>query len=70
LSFYSSLAAAQLVRERQNPTLERAFIEFGNKARFWAGFTGTVAKGLNSNRHFWTIGILSIKSTWDIHRWR
>jgi len=60
--FTAAFAAAQLVRERQNHTLERLLSSSATKAEILGGvYGGTVAKGLIQIAIFWTIGILVYK---------
>jgi ABC-2 type transport system permease protein len=60
--FTAAFAAAQLVRERQNHTLERLLSSSATKAEILGGvYGGTVAKGLIQIAIFWTVGILVYK---------
>ena len=60
--FTAAFAAAQLVRERQNHTLERLLSSSANKTAILGGvYGGTVAKGLIQIAIFWTVGILVFK---------
>ena len=60
--FTAAFAAAQLVRERQNHTLERLLSSSANKTAILGGvYGGTVAKGLIQIAIFWTVGILGFK---------
>jgi ABC-type multidrug transport system permease subunit len=60
--FTAAFAAAQLVRERQNHTLERLLSSSATKTSILAGvYGGTVAKGLIQITIFWTVGILVFK---------
>ena len=69
--FTAAFAAAQLVRERQNHTLERLLSSSATKTAILGGvYGGTVAKGLIQIAIFWTVGILVFKMNLGIHRWR
>ena len=60
--FTAAFAASQLVRERQNHTLERILSGSANKTAILGGvYGGTVAKGLIQIAIFWTVGILGYK---------
>ena len=60
--FTAAFAAAQLVKERQNHTLERLLSSSANKTAVLGGvYGGTVAKGLIQIAIFWTFGILVFK---------
>jgi ABC-2 type transport system permease protein len=58
----AAAAAAQLVRERQNHTLERLLSTSATKTEILGGvFFGTAAKGLVQIAIFWSVGILVFK---------
>jgi ABC-2 type transport system permease protein len=60
--FTAAFVAAQLVRERQNHTLERLLSSSATKTAILGGvYCGTVAKGLIQIAIFWTFGILVFK---------
>lgn len=60
--FTAAFAASQLVRERQNHTLERILSGLANKTAILGGvYGGTVAKGLIQIAIFWAVGILGYK---------
>ena len=60
--FTAAFSAAQLVKERQNHTLERLLSSSANKTAILGGVYGsTVAKGLIQIAIFWTVGILVFK---------
>jgi ABC-2 type transport system permease protein len=60
--FTAAFAAAQLVRERQNHTLERLLSSSATKAEILGGvYGGTVVKGLIQIAIFWGVGILVYK---------
>jgi ABC-2 type transport system permease protein len=60
--FTAAFAAQQLVRERQNHTLERLLSSSATKAEILGGvYLGTVAKGLIQIIIFWTVGIVVFK---------
>jgi len=60
--FTATFAAAQIVRERQNHTLERLMASSANRAAILGGmFAGTAAKGLVQIIIFWTMGVLVFK---------
>jgi ABC-2 type transport system permease protein len=60
--FTAAFAAAQLVRERQNHTLERLLSSSATKMEILGGvYGGTVAKGLIQIAIFWAVGILVYK---------
>jgi len=60
--FTAAFAAAQLVKERQNHTLERLLSSSANKTAILGGvYGGTVAKGLIQIAIFWAFGILVFK---------
>ena len=60
--FTAAFSAAQLVKERQNHTLERLLASSANKNAILGGVYGsTVAKGLIQIAIFWTVGILGFK---------
>jgi ABC-2 type transport system permease protein len=60
--FTAAFAASQLVRERQNHTLERILSGSANKTAILGGvYGGTVAKGLIQIAIFWAVGILGYK---------
>lgn len=58
----ASFAAQQIVRERQNHTLERLMASSASRAAILGGvFTGTAAKGIIQIVLFWTVGMLVFK---------
>ncbi len=60
--FTAAFSAAQLVRERQNHTLERLLASSASKTAILGGVYGsTVVKGLIQITIFWTVGILVFK---------
>ena len=60
--FTAAFSAAQLVKERQNHTLERLLSSSAGKTAILGGVYGsTVAKGLIQIAIFWTVGILGFK---------
>ncbi|MGP8079517.1 MAG: ABC transporter permease [Dehalococcoidales bacterium] len=60
--FTAAFSAAQLVRERQNHTLERLLSSSATKTEILGGvYGGTVAKGLIQIAIFWAVGILGYK---------
>ena len=60
--FTAAFSAAQLVRERQNHTLERLLSSSATKAEILGGvYGGTVAKGLIQIAIFWAVGIFAYK---------
>jgi len=60
--FTATFAGAQIVRERQNHTLERLMASSANRAAILGGmFAGTAAKGLVQIVIFWTMGVLVFK---------
>jgi ABC-2 type transport system permease protein len=60
--FTAAFSAAQLVKERQNHTLERILSSSANRTAILGGvFTGTVAKGIIQIIIFWGVGILVFK---------
>ena len=60
--FTAAFSAAQLVKERQNHTLERLLASSANKTAILGGVYGsTVAKGLIQIAIFWAVGILGFK---------
>ena len=60
--FTAAFSAAQLVRERQNHTLERLLSSSATKAEILGGvYGGTVAKGLIQIAIFWAVGIFVYK---------
>ena len=60
--FTAAFSAAQLVRERQNHTLERLLSSLATKTAILGGvYAGTVAKGLIQIAIFWTVGIFVFK---------
>ncbi len=60
--FTAAFSAAQLVRERQNHTLERLLSSLATKTEILGGvYGGTVAKGLIQIAIFWTVGIFVFK---------
>ena len=60
--FTASFAGAQIVRERQNHTLERLLATSAKRTSILGGmFAGTAAKGLIQIAIFWTMGILVFK---------
>jgi ABC-2 type transport system permease protein len=57
--FTAAFSAAQLVKERQNHTLERILTSSANREAILGGvFVGTVAKGIIQITIFWAVGIL------------
>lgn len=57
--FTAAFSAAQLVKERQNHTLERILTSSANREAILGGvFLGTVAKGIIQITIFWAVGIL------------
>jgi ABC-2 type transport system permease protein len=60
--FTAAFSAAQLVKERQNHTLERLLSSSANKTAILGGvYGGTVAKGLIQIAIFWLFGIFVFK---------
>ncbi|MDD5288001.1 MAG: ABC transporter permease [Dehalococcoidales bacterium] len=60
--FTAAFSAAQLVKERQNHTLERLLSSSATKTAILGGvYGGTVAKGLIQIVIFWAVGILGFK---------
>jgi ABC-2 type transport system permease protein len=60
--FTAAFAAAQLVRERQNHTLERLLSSSANKTAILGGVYGsTVVKGIIQIVIFWSVGIFVFK---------
>jgi ABC-2 type transport system permease protein len=60
--FTAAFSAAQLVKERQNHTLERLLSSSANKTAILGGvYGGTVAKGLIQMTIFWLFGIFVFK---------
>jgi len=60
--FTATFAGAQIVRERQNHTLERLLATSANRISILGGmFAGTAAKGLVQIAIFWTLGVLAFK---------
>ena len=60
--FTAAFAAAQLVRERQNHTLERLLSSSANKTAILGGVYGsTVVKGIIQIVIFWSVGIFGFK---------
>jgi len=60
--FTAAFSAAQLVKERQNHTLERILTSSANREAILGGvFAGTVAKGLIQIAIFWAVGIVFFK---------
>ena len=60
--FTAAFSAAQLVKERQNHTLERLLASSASKTAILGGVYGsTVAKGLIQIAIFWAVGILGFK---------
>jgi ABC-2 type transport system permease protein len=68
--FTAAFAAAQLVKERQNHTLERLLSSSATKTSVLGGvYGGTVAKGLIQIVIFWTVGVLVFKVDLGISPW-
>jgi ABC-2 type transport system permease protein len=60
--FTAAFAAAQLVRERQNHTLERLLSSSANKTAILGGVYGsTVVKGIIQIVIFWAVGIFGFR---------
>jgi ABC-2 type transport system permease protein len=60
--FTAALSAGQMVRERQNRTLERMMSTSASRTAIIGGvFGGTAAKGLVQIAIFWTVGTLAFK---------
>ena len=60
--FTASFAGAQIVRERQNHTLERLLSTSATRTSVLGGmFAGTAAKGLIQIAIFWLVGVLAFK---------
>jgi ABC-2 type transport system permease protein len=60
--FTAAFSAAQLVKERQNHTLERILTSSANREAILSGvFAGTFAKGLIQMAIFWAVGIIFFK---------